>query len=298
MFPPCSIRSLAALSLVLTLALAGTSRGDQLIFATGFEQPEYVPGALIGQDGWLLSPTFGAASGPAAAIVPPGGDLTSQVLRVTGAQLQPETDDDPFFYLGLYRRPIGYDAAAHSTSLISIHVQARLDGPLSDQVGTPGDYSQGDAYSVNLTAVGGDGAFGEISISSDGHIYGYSYSGGGSYLFGTPVTLGVFHDLGLDINLANSTTTYLLDGAVIGVDSFAGVFSSTVLDRVVLLNYANLAIPVPSGFERDHYVSYFDNLSVQAVPEPGSISLALIGIALAGLTRWRRGREPLETPSR
>ncbi len=215
--------------------------------------------------------------------------MTSQALRVTGSQLQPETAVDPFFYLGLYRRPIGYDAAAHGISILKLSVQARLDGPLATQSGTPGDYSAGDAYSLSLSAVSGDGfGFGEISISSDGHIYGYSYTGGGSYLFGTPVTLGVFHELGLNIDLANSTTTYLLDGAIIGVDSFAGVINSKVLDRVVLLNYGNLEIPVPNGFERDKYVSYFDNLSVRAVPEPGSISLIFVGLGLVGVRRWRR----------
>ena len=288
-----SIRCLAAFA-ALTLAWGGTSYGDQVVYQTGFERPGYVPGALIGQDGWVLSPAYGTASGPAAAIVPASGDLTSQALQVTGTLLKPEIADDPFYYLGLYRRPIGYDAAAHGMTHIMVSVQARLDGPLSRQSGTPGDYSAGDVYSANLAAIARDGAFGEISLSADGHVYGYGYSGNGYYLFETRATLGVFHELGLDIDLANSTTTYLLDGAVIGVDSFAGIITSTVLDRVVLLNYGNLEIPVPAGFERDKYVSYFDNLSVNAaVPEPASISLALVGMVVTGVSRWRRGRKPL-----
>ncbi len=44
-----SIRFLAAVA--LTLVLAGPSYGDQVVYQAGFEQPNYISGALIGQDG-------------------------------------------------------------------------------------------------------------------------------------------------------------------------------------------------------------------------------------------------------
>lgn len=281
---------LTAVAVGLGLA-AGPARAGVIVYATGFEPPVYSPGPLVGQDGWVLSPNAGTLSGPAAEVVPAGGGLTSAALRVAGAQLQPDFPVDPYYYLGLYRRPVGYDAAANGTPLVSIRVDARLDGPLSPQTGVPGDYEDGDVYSANLAAVAGDGgALGEISLSADGHVYGYGYAG--SYLFAAPVTLGEFHQLGLDIDFANGTTTYLLDGAVLGVDSFAGEVSSTVLNRVALLNYGNLAVPVPDGFERDQYTGYFDDLSItaSAVPEPASVALLGLGAAgLAGRRLRRRG---------
>ncbi|MCY2962920.1 MAG: hypothetical protein NT069_04580 [Planctomycetota bacterium] len=287
-----------AVTAFLLLVASSQIAQSGVLFSTGFDSPPYVAGAVLpGVDappGFPLPatdsdhPWHRRLSPTAATIVAPTvlNRLTSQAVEIRGADLEVEPGGTPSYYLSLDRLPLNYDAAAHGLPTVHAQINVRLDGPA--QTSTIPE-REGDAYSANLVLISGDGdSFGEISLSSDGHVYGYNdYEG---YLFGTPVDLNSFHVLALDVDFAARMTTYSLDGGSIGVFDFSGLITSNELNRLAILNYSNYP---EAGSLRSEFTGYFDNLSVtaSAVPEPTSISLAAIGtLFVVAIHRRRVGR--------
>ena len=81
--------------------------------------------------------------------------------------------------------------------MIRIEADMRLDGPQTTQTA---DRTTGDYFSVNLAAFSDDGDLGEMSLSSDGHVY--SYSAADSYLYERPINLGQYYHLTMDLDFA------------------------------------------------------------------------------------------------
>jgi hypothetical protein len=263
-------------------ALAGLGRPTtaQTLYSTGFENPPFQAGQpLVGQDGWVNQVFMGTPLGPNAAISTAHPESGLQSVQVNGADLTPVAPAG--LDLGSYRQFVNFDDAAAGFPIVRVEVDARLDGPKTDQTS---DHTTGDFFSVNLATFAANGDdLGEMSLSSDGHVY--SYSTDDSYLFEQPYNSGQYVHLALDLNFAAKTTTFQLNGQVLG----SALMDTTAndLSRGSLVVYAQ----DPDSLSRDRslYTAYYDNFSIRAgVPEPSSlVLLAVGGLSICGL-RTRR----------
>lgn len=274
------------LGLLLTLAVWSSTSGAsaEMLYATSFESPPFQAGQpLVGQDGWQNQVFDGNALGPNAFISLEHPSQGLQSFQVDGDELTPTGFD---YAVGSYRKFVNYDLAAASFPTIRLRVDMRLDGPPTDP--TP-DNVLGDFVSANLVGFTDDGAVGELFLSSDGHIYGVS--AGGAYLFAKPTEMGRYYRVGMDYDFTARTASYFIDGELLGVEPLDPNNLSTNFSRGSLLSLA--LDPDPLSRDRSAYTAYFDNFSIQAVPEPATIGLAIAGGLVAWLARkvMRRVRE-------
>ncbi|MBX9579695.1 MAG: PEP-CTERM sorting domain-containing protein [Gemmataceae bacterium] len=281
-----SVRALMSAAVLVGLA-AGPARAG-VIYATGFEDPPFAAGSVLtGQDGWV-SPDF---TSPDAATISTAAPSTGlQGVRVLGADMVPNEflRANGYDAVGSYRpsASVNFDAVGAGLPVVRLQADVRLDGPLLDQTDPR---PTGDFVSANVNLVLGDGQFVSLTVSSDGHIYGYGVDPSEAYLFGTAVSLGTYYNLGLEANFVNQTFGYYLDGALLGTTPFAGP-SDGVVRRGSLVVAVFLPEDAPPGITRDQYTAYFDNysLTAQAVPEPASVGLlAAGGLGLLGYARRR-----------
>ena len=180
---------------------------------------------------------------------------------------------DPLAAVGSYRRPLNYDTAAAGTPFVLIQSSVRLEGPV---LGT------GDFFSSNIAARIGDGFAGELSISSDGFVYGYDGSDP-ARLFTAPITLNAWHTLGILVDFAANTFAFSVDGTSSSAFAFPSGVVSDVLVRESLITYA---FPDTATNHRSDFTAYYDNVSAVATPEPTSAGLLVVGLVTAlGLRR-------------
>ncbi len=267
--------SITVTALRLASLLAAAQAHAATLYSTGFESPGFASGSqLVGQDGWIVGAPFLSPNAP--VISNTQAHAGTQAVRVRGQdmvhadQVGPELDA-----VGAYRRPVNYDTAAAGTPITQITASVRLDGP----VGTD------DFFSVNIGARSGDGNVGEISISSDGFVYGYSGNVINPTLFSTPVTLGVWHLLGVTVDYDANLYSFSVDGASFGPYPFEPGFTSDVLVRGSMLSYAR---PDAGTNLRSNYTAWVDNFSITAVPEPATAGFLLL--SSSGLLTRRRAR--------
>ena len=265
----------ATKTLLLAAALSASlhSASAQTLYSTGFENPPFANGStLLGQDGWSTAiPPF--LNPNAAVITNSVAQSGLQSVRVRGVDLVGAPEVSPYGAVGSYRRPLGYDAGAGPSS-VQLQASVRLDGPT---LGT------GDFFAANIVARTGDGFAGELSLSSDGFIYGYVGTGDDIPLFTTPVTLNAWHTLGILVDFAANTYTFSVDGTSSSAIAFDPAFVSDVLVRESLVVYAR---PDAGGNVRSAFTAYYDNVSATAVPEPATASLLTFGCA--SLLSFRR----------
>ena len=262
------------------------SASAQILYSTGFENPPFANGStLLDQDGWSTAiPPFLTPN--AAMITNTLAQSGLQSVRVRGVDLVDAIDVSPYAAVGSYRRPLNYDASA-GLPIVRIQASVRLDGPT---LGT------GDFFAANIVARSANlapelsppngGAVGELSLSADGFVYGYSGTGADIPLFTTPtpITLNAWHTLGILVDFAANTYTFSVDGLSSAAFPFEPAFVSDVLLRESLVVYAR---PDAGGFARNNYTAYFDNVSATAVvPEPATASLLTFGCA--SLLSFRR----------
>lgn len=261
-----------------SLVLGAVAAPAATLYSTGFEDPPFTHGSpLLGQDGWSTAiPPF---LNPTAAVVT--NDLAqsgSQSLKIAGADLVAAPEVDPLAVVGSYRRPVDYDASAGLPRvLITSHV--RLDGPT---LGT------GDFFAANIAARSGDGGIGELSISSDGNVYGYTGNFDGTTLVSRSITLGEWHTLGISVDFDADTYSFLVDGSSLGTFPFESGFTSDTLVRGAAVVYGFPDSPdAGSSFHKDQFIARFDNFSIETVPEPASTG-TLLGGALTLMAFRRR----------
>ncbi|RYD31038.1 MAG: hypothetical protein EOP86_18755 [Verrucomicrobiaceae bacterium] len=271
-FPSAGAGSACLLAL---FALAGSAPAAEL-YSTGFENPPFVAGSqLPGQDGWAVIPPF---LNPSAAVITSAEAATgSQSLLVRGSDMTPAPEVDPYAVVGSYRRPVNYDAGAGLTTVL-ITSDVMLEGA---PLGT------GDFFTANIAARSADGAVGELSISSDGRVYGFTGTGAdGLTLINEPISLNEWHNLGISVDFAANTYSFLVDGTDYGTFPFEAGFTSDVLLRGSLVVYGR---PDAGAYSRDNFTARYDNFSIATVPEPGSLSCLLPAAAACLLKRRRRG---------
>ncbi len=264
-------------SIILTAGLHSASA--QVLYSTGFENPPFANGSiLLGQDGWSTAiPPF--LNPNAATITNSVAQSGTQSVRVRGVDLVAAPEVSPYGAVGSYRRPIGYDAGAGGPSSVQILAGVRLDGPT---LGT------GDFFSANIAARIGDGFAGELSLSSDGFVYGYVGTGVDIPIFTTPtpIALNAWHTLGILVDFAANTYTFSVDGTSSSAFAFEPGVVSDVLVRESLVVYSR---PDAGTNLKSNYTAYYDNVSATAVPEPGSAGLLAAGFAtVLGLRRRAR----------
>lgn len=274
----CSlIQPLSSLALVGFLAAKPMASTAAILYATGFENPPLANGStLLGQDGWSTAiPPF--LNPNAAVITDASARSGSQSLQVAGADMVAAPEVAPLAVVGSYRRPVNYDASS-GPSRVLITSAVRLDGPV---LGT------GDFFAANIAARSGDGGVGEISISSDGKVYAYTGNFDGTLLASTSITLSEWHTLGIDLDFAADTYTFLLNGNSLGTFPFEAGFSSDLLVRgsAVVYGFPDAVAP-DSQYKKSNFVARFDDFSIATVPEANSSFLLLAG-AMGCLT-WRR----------
>ena len=268
-----------------TAVLVGSARGDS-IDSTGFENPPFAAGSqLSGQGGWS-APSVGDPAGfpfnlnPGAAIVSTANPLAgTQSVQVLGSNLQvdsntPGASNGVYAAIGSYRHEVDTDVGP--AGITTVQASVFVSGPLT--AGT-------NFFSASVASVGSDATgLGELAISSDGMVH--AYTGDDSFptfLFSAPITLCQYHTLAVADNFAAQTSSFHVDGALLGTAAFA---SDDVLASGSFLAYAGTDT---SDFQKANYAAYYDNFSISAVPEPGGLVLIGIGAA-APMCLGRRSR--------
>jgi hypothetical protein len=197
-----------------TLATVGTLAFGDIYNSTGFENPPFSAGPLIGsvcpptcaQDGWVGVPPLS----PAAAVV--SSDLAllgRQSLRVRASDLVHQTFINEathgyYHAIGSYRRSVDYDAGANGFPTVRVEAEVRIDGPLSVPRANFFSASVG-AIARILDSAGNpasvDGV-GELPLSSDGNVYGYCGCDlVPAFQASAPISLGTWHKLAIDVDL-------------------------------------------------------------------------------------------------
>ncbi len=249
------------------------------LYSTGFENPPFANGSqLLGQDGWstaippFLNPNAATITNTIAA-----GGLQS--VQVRGVDMVDAPEVAPSAAVGSYRRPLNFDSAAAGLPIVQIQSSVRLDGPT---LGT------GDFFTSNIAARTGDGFAGELSISSDGFVYGYDGTGDPTRLFTAPITLNAWHTLGILVDFAANTFAFSVDGTSSSAFAFPAGEVSDVLVRESLVVYA---YPDTLTNHRSDFTARYDNVSAVATPEPTSgLMLSLGSVALLSFRRKQTAR--------
>ena len=286
---PCSQRPIGTkarsflLASIITAALHSAPAAT--LYSTGFESPTFANGSqLLGQDGWSLAiPPF---LNPSAATITNSIAASGlQSVQVRGVDLVGAVEVSPYAAVGSYRRPLNFDSAAAGLPFVQIQSSVRLDGPTLG--GTPGDVA--DFFAANIAARIGDGFAGELSLSSDGKVYGFTGTGEDVPLFTfNSVALNAWHTLGILIDFSANTYTFSVDGTSSSAFAFDAGVVSDVLVRESLVVYSR---PDAGTSLRSNYTARFDNVSAVATPEPTSGLLLTLGsIALVGFRRRRSHR--------
>lgn len=262
----------------LAVGLVGGPARAGVIYATGFEDPPFAAGSqLLGQDGWTTAiPGF---LNPAAGVVTDAVARTGrQSLEVRGVDLLPSGGPTaPYDAVGSYRRPVNYTVGPDGRT-IRVEADLRIDGPAAP--------TATDFFSVTIAARSGDGeTLGEFGLSSMGVAagYGFGINPGDPPAVTAPIALNRWYHLAMALDFAGRTTSYYLDGALVG--TVAAPSASNVLLRAAVVVYA---LPDAGPDARADYTARADNFSIAAVPEPGSVGLlAAGGLVLLGAARRR-----------
>ena len=233
----------------------------QSIYSTGFEAPALVAGSpLVGQDGWAPGPPF---LSPGAAIVT-ADKKGGQKVRVEGADLESQ----PFinaatggYYdaIGSYRHFVGYDTGGTQTVRVSADV--RLDGRATPH----SNFFSASIAAIAVNTDGGSEGVGELAISSDGHVYGYSgQSFVPVFLTSRHVALGRSHHLAIEVDFAARTYSFYVDDDFLGTFDFAPFEPSGVLRRGSIIAYA---APDKAQHKKADHAANYDNFTIEVVAE-------------------------------
>jgi hypothetical protein len=267
--------------IVLALAINPAFAAD-IYDANGFESPPFAEGSpLVGQDGWVGVPILS----PNAALISTDLPFTGlQSVQVRGVNLEHqdfinEVTEGYYDAIGSYRRPVNFNVTANGFSGVRIQTDVRIDGPVT----RPGAashacvFSQADTqlpsipcnnfFSASIAARGansggGTTGIGELAISSDGQVYGYSGNDDvPKFLTSHPVSLGAWHTLAVDVDFIDRTYSFSVDGKSLpgGPFPFVSTADTSILARGSLIAYA---APETSTLKKSNYLVHFDNFSI------------------------------------
>ena len=107
---------------------------------------------------------------------------------------------------------------------------------------------------------------GELDLSSDGHVYGWS---GDAFVpdfqVSVPVSLGQWHNLAIVADFASSSYSFFVDDQYLGTFPFptqdcGDCYTTTLLRGSLLAS----AAPDNATDKKSNYTAYYDNFSIQA----------------------------------
>jgi hypothetical protein len=268
-----SLKSLVAVgvcTLLLSLPYSSLGQGKS-IYSTQFEQPDFVAGTLVGQDGWEgVDLGFDFLSPRAAVISTAKLQKGRQSVRVWGGDLVHQdiiNEGTAGYYdaIGSYRKPINFDTLGIVPVRLSANV--RVDGPV-----TPGINFFSAALSARARVVDPDGnvstiGVGQIDLSSDGDAYAHDGNEDvPNILAGTPFTLGEWHALAIVVDFDAQTFTLSIDDEPLGTYPFpapaAGLVTTDVLARGALLTFV---APDTETMTKESHSASYDHFSVEVV---------------------------------
>ena len=269
----------AVLATTLTVAILGGTLNPahgEIFYQTGFEQPTFTPGPIVGQGGWAIEasdtggPVGSIPVGSISTTFPQGG---AQSLRIDPMANNAGGEASAAFrYLPGGASPV-FNGEGRE---ISVKVEAALIGPSTGDVDQISVNFQPFLYIDDPSVGTFDFPRSQMWLSSDGHIH--FESGGTQQLTGPTVLFGQYNELEARFDFPDQKTIYFLNGTEFGQDSWADLlelgppiteFSTPELKLVEL---------GPSGtYNPLNYQGYFDDLVISLVPEPSSLALLAIG---------------------
>lgn len=247
----------AALLLNGGMAMAQTT----IVDSNGFEGPDYAPGNLVGQEGWLnAGSNIGTAT--VQSTVTNGGLQAVQVDRAAN-------NDDYWAVPSFVFPSIGFDQ-------IVIEWDMRVT-----ESNNPTDFGP----NFGVQAYDANGVFSQLSgllvDSATGEVL---YQAGGTG-FLTPITTVNFDEWNTYKTVLNFTTseyTVYLNGSELATTDFIDAAADEFTD-------AGLSAQTGAASATANAVpgtAYFDNFTVTQIPEPSSLALVAMGAAL--IARRRR----------
>ena len=242
---------------------------SETIYSTGFEPPTFSPGSINGQDNWTSAGSSGAT--PAAVISTENPNQGTQDLLIDGSQF----GSSP----GVSAVHASFFNANDLMPIVTVQTDARLDGAIDPN----------GKVTANLETTGANNGstsilfLGEWVLSSDGQASAVAFDDTNhtaSVVFTTPINLGQYYTLGIQLNFAVRTINFFFDGTAVGSAPLNPALTSNEYDGSIL------ALLGSSAGDAAAYKAYYDNFSETAsVPEPELPSLLLIGSGVAFLAR-------------
>ena len=209
----------------------------------------------------------GPLSPDAAVVTTSKPRIGQQTIRVWGGDLLhldfiTQVSGGYYDAIGSYRHNVDYDTGGKQAVRISANV--RVDGPQ-----TPAGnnfFSASVTGRALLTDGNGTAGIGQLDLSSDGHVYGWS---GDAFVptfqVSVPVTLGEWHNLAVVADFASSTYSFFVDDQFLGTFPFdpqdCGPCHTTILRRGSLLASA---APDTDALKKVNYVALYDTFMIQA----------------------------------
>jgi hypothetical protein len=164
--------------------------------------------------------------------------------------------------IGSYRHTVDYDTGGTKAVLVSARV--RVDGPQTPK-GT-NFFSASIATRTTMTD-GNTAGTGELAISSDGNVYGYSGNENApTLLTHDRVKLGEWHELTVVVDFTTRKYSFFVDDDYLGTFAFdtnngPDVDYTNVFRRGSLLAYAG---PDTAALKKANYSAHFDNFVIEA----------------------------------
>lgn len=245
------IAAVAALAGVAAVANAA------MLYTTDFNAPTYTDGALIGQDGWVLTSSTvnplavsNAATNGTVALTTTGQDVRRAFTAVT------PVDGESIFFSATFTI-----TAAQAAGDYFIHLGNDTSSVFNARVYAK---SSGSGFVMAMGTSAGTATYGTIELP-----------------FNTPITMVARYDF-VD-GLANDTGAIFINPSnIYGIGDTEYVAATTVGIDATLMSSVSLR----QGSTSNAPTVVVDALSVYTIPTPGSIAL----VGLAGLVAGRRRR--------
>jgi hypothetical protein len=217
-----------------------------VLYATGFEPPEYVPGFLAGQNGW-----FAALGADAATITNETSWEGQQSVKIEGAKLEEFFG----FYFGSYARELNYDPMGSGTPVVVLSGRVRVDGKEPTSCGK----------SLGLTGLLGSPLIQEfvpnalIGVQEQGgQLVAYMSNYDGISVTGPVYQVGEWASVRADFDFASRTVRGFFNDQFIGEIPF----TQNISNEIYFINIAlGSSQPIPS------VTAYSDNLFVEALSD-------------------------------